>query len=1165
MKGLKGIGKRLLVAAVSLSLIVTSGVPAFATSEGEPVEEQTPAVVQDEPALVTDKGAGGDAAFATEASEPVAEAVNPVDMSELDIDKKEDTPAYKPNEAVVLLDESMSRKEVSSEMKATAQSISVEETGQVYGEDMTIALVESSMSTKSLVDKLNKQDNVIIAEPNYIYKATAATSDPYADSQWGYDACSVDVQRDKGSTGAEKVVAVVDTGVDYTNEDLQNVMWTNKYYPSLKGTHGYDFVNVDGSPLDDSGHGSHCAGIIAAERDNSTGVKGISDARIMAIKVLDGDGYGELQGILNGYNYILKAQSLGVNIVAVNNSWGGEGDSKILTEMIDLIGEGGALSVCAAGNEGMDNDEFESYPANCDSEYVISVASTGSDGELSSFSNYGDESVDIAAPGANIVSTVSYDNFFAAIYDEQARNKLTDYYYDCEGGMDSDVQVNALDSSAEEKASGYTVTESEGMNGAGKATTLTFNCRAGDLNIIRIPYTSGSDNPKHLSSLVNIGGPAYESGLYFVTDISRDESFADIYNDIEYYANKSNAVAEYLYQADETWWNIDYAEDEATGEDRYFCIGVYAAAGGNFTVTMDDLAVSRDVPSSEFGRYDVYSGTSMATPFVTGACALQSDEAGKDPTDIRASLLSHSDSSKILEVRTRGSLDFAKEQFFPNVRTATVKGGNIVISGFGLENAKIEIDGTEVSVLASSNKSATVKNNNLTNKVVTITATNDYGKAEREIYLVKGKKQFRKLETSGDEYDDYEDEGTAAMATNYVTDGRYVYMHDSDTVYRISASELKSGSDWEDLGMLDKSNFGNPKASNKKAEYGIVIGDSMAYANGRIYFIAGYGELTYADVEIGRTEIGGGWFMSDTEFRMDLYSGTYRLFSMSTSSGSVRAETKLPASVSSRDYQALAAYNGKIYVLGGYDYSGGKEALSAAVSIYNPSTKKWSTGPKMPSAGAEGQAIQCGDRLVYMAAASGGEPSLQVLKGSSWKYAAIKPVCGPMTIKKDTKTYNYYEGLLSNYRSGAIVTGIPTGYGDTFTYNVYTGKFSDTGYQYSAKAEYSDLNGLTIGSTFYVVNSDAEASVIATSSPLLKVTTSKTGKGKGKVTSTRYYVPGDKATVKAKASKRSYVASISVNGKVKKYKKKYRNRTLTVSSAITTDAKVKVRFKKKRR
>ena len=117
------------------------------------------------------------------------------------------------------------------------------------------------------------------AEPNY--KIHALSNDTYSDYQWalGNAEGSINVQSkwDKGITGTEeKVVAVVDTGVYYPHEDLKDSMWENTFQPELKGDYGFDFVNGDSDPIDDNGHGTHCAGIINATMNNETGISGVA-------------------------------------------------------------------------------------------------------------------------------------------------------------------------------------------------------------------------------------------------------------------------------------------------------------------------------------------------------------------------------------------------------------------------------------------------------------------------------------------------------------------------------------------------------------------------------------------------------------------------------------------------------------------------------------------------------------------------------------------------------------------------------------------------------------------------------------------------------------------------------------------------------------------------
>ena len=223
----------------------------------------------------------------------------------------------------------------------------------------SVATVSSpKLTTKQIIDKLNKSDDVLIAEPNYICRAMSVTNDTYSDFQWAIDNKGQNAGKENAGlnpqglwakpdkTTKENVVAVVDSGVDYTHEELKDKMWVNPYEKSLKGVHGLDFSgeNKDLSPMDTNGHGTHCAGIIAAQSDNNNGIAGVSkNTKIMALKVFDADGYGDLEICAAAYNYIYRAMKLGVNVVAINDSWGFEEDSKILTELINKVGELGAV------------------------------------------------------------------------------------------------------------------------------------------------------------------------------------------------------------------------------------------------------------------------------------------------------------------------------------------------------------------------------------------------------------------------------------------------------------------------------------------------------------------------------------------------------------------------------------------------------------------------------------------------------------------------------------------------------------------------------------------------------------------------------------------------------------------------------------------------------
>lgn len=216
------------------------------------------------------------------------------------------------------------------------------------------------------------------------------------------------------SQGKSIIVGIIDTGIDITHEDLLNNIYVNKvevpgngidddqnsYIDDVGGWNfGDDSGNVfDFDNPDEEIHGTHIAGIIAAEKDNGKGITGIApDVKILPLKVFK-NGIAYTSNIIEAIEY---AEKMGVKVI--NCSWGTTVYNQALEEAIQ---ESGMLFVCAAGNSGTDNDQVPIYPASFELDNIISVASIDINGQLSAFSNYGKSTVDIAAPGEEILSTV---------------------------------------------------------------------------------------------------------------------------------------------------------------------------------------------------------------------------------------------------------------------------------------------------------------------------------------------------------------------------------------------------------------------------------------------------------------------------------------------------------------------------------------------------------------------------------------------------------------------------------------------------------------------------------------------------------------------------------------------------------------------------------------
>jgi thermitase len=243
--------------------------------------------------------------------------------------------------------------------------------------------------------------------------AQASATDPRAGEQWalqGDAPMGIDTAW-RQTTGADVTVAIIDSGVDLGHPDLAPNLWTNTGEIPGNGTdddgngyvddvHGYDFVDNDGTPQDANGHGTHVAGIVGARGGNGIGGAGVAwQARLMAIRVLDGQARGTTAAVATGIRY---AVDNGARIV--NLSLAGPTSTPDLESAVSYARAHGVLIVAAAGNDGADLSTSPTYPAVYGEDNVLGIAATTRDGGLSSVSDYG-PGADIAAPGEQILST----------------------------------------------------------------------------------------------------------------------------------------------------------------------------------------------------------------------------------------------------------------------------------------------------------------------------------------------------------------------------------------------------------------------------------------------------------------------------------------------------------------------------------------------------------------------------------------------------------------------------------------------------------------------------------------------------------------------------------------------------------------------------------------
>lgn len=216
----------------------------------------------------------------------------------------------------------------------------------------------------------------------------------------------------------EPVVAVLDSGIDLNHAYLINSIWTNKNDSTINtidndnnnyidDIHGWNFIDSNNNVQDNYGHGSHVAGIIKAQARNSM-------VKIMPLKVMNDRGIGSTSAILKAIDYVYMMKKVyGVNIVAINASWGGDiSYSQVVYDKISKLNNEGIAFVVAAGNAATDLDNSPRYPVSYDLPNIITVGALSYDGiSLANFSNYGKKSVDLTAPGSVIYSTLPYNAY----------------------------------------------------------------------------------------------------------------------------------------------------------------------------------------------------------------------------------------------------------------------------------------------------------------------------------------------------------------------------------------------------------------------------------------------------------------------------------------------------------------------------------------------------------------------------------------------------------------------------------------------------------------------------------------------------------------------------------------------------------------------------------
>jgi uncharacterized repeat protein (TIGR02543 family) len=656
-----------------------------------------------------------------------------------------------------------------------ALSVQSEGTGLTLasGSDVRVALVDRpDLSTSDLVAQLDSLSFVECAQPNYTHELCSLSyttpNDPLYTGglQWAFsDATggigySAELAADNATASTQdNIVAVIDSGFDYTNPDLANNMWSNPGNiagaPGEVGTHGYDFYENDDDPMPgityELSHGTHCAGLVAAQTNNSLGIAGTAQhTKVMACKAASDSGIGPTdKAIVAAYEYIIAAKTAGQNLVAISNSWHIGEYAPVLDYLVNQAGKAGVMSLFAASNSGVDTaTTFTSTSVDLQSPYAIVVASVNADGTLSSFSNYNATAVDVAAPGGAVLSTVRKTDAKTVVgngddefkYDATAAlltgktptySKQMGELLDASGKVVSGASIKLLHSDdkttwtdASTADQGHLAYASDASSGISKLKlTLSAIDALSDRDIshyrVQVSWTDANpflnktvtasdyffanavSQPSTSPSSSLVTGTLDISGIGTCSSASKTAS-SEINND-----SVSNAYG--------TFESIDTSAPTLTATEQ---ISITSDATPR-DVTFYADAVAIDVPT-DTPDYEYMSGTSMATPMLAGCYAeLASLYPNESALQLRGRICGGANQLVATKDSSGNKKQTASDGYFTfdkalgtgsnaNANTwsisTDVAAGTITVHGYNLNRATLIVDqsGTVVSPEAQS-------------------------------------------------------------------------------------------------------------------------------------------------------------------------------------------------------------------------------------------------------------------------------------------------------------------------------------------------------------------------------------------------------------------------------------------------------------------------------
>ena len=542
--------------------------------------------------------------------------------------KKEQKLNYVEGEVLVKFKERKINLEQSSgrtKAKQFAVSKNLDKKEDIRKSNISVLKIKDAKTVEEKIAELKNDPDVEYVEPNYIQPWTSTTpNDTNFSELWGLHDIDAPEAWDVFTGSDSVVVAVLDTGVAYNHPDLINNMWDGTVCKNENNqtiscpNHGWDYTSPDNDPIDDNGHGTHVAGTIGAQGNNSIGVTGVNwNVKLMALKV------GNYAGAITGD--VVKAIDFAINnnVKIINASFAGS-ESTAQYDAINRFRQAGGIFIAASGNGeeygdsnlGDDHEnEMHKYPCDYDLDNIICVAATNQNDELADFSDYGADSVDVGAPGVEIYSTMAGSIIFSEDFESVAEGYNIGQF--TSGGITTNWWGAGNNCCSKVIYTDYFVKK--------YAPTYSYESNANTWLI---------SNPINFSSS-NIKGATLSFDIWCDTpsapNIWQDYIQTTYYNGVwnngkKYDEDKIKLEGgNILFDSNYIGYHKEYTEDISNylSNDFKFSFDwtTDSSVDYNLGCTIDNIKIIKYTDESA-ENYDYMGGTSMAAPHVAGLAAL---------------------------------------------------------------------------------------------------------------------------------------------------------------------------------------------------------------------------------------------------------------------------------------------------------------------------------------------------------------------------------------------------------------------------------------------------------------------------------------------------------------------------------------------------------------